>query len=30
MPAYKIIDGHGKVIGSGGGTSWGYKLPKPK
>jgi len=27
---YKIIDGHGKVIGSGSGTSWGFKLPKPR
>ena len=27
---YKIIDGNGNVIGSGRGTSWGNKLPKPK
>jgi len=28
--SYKIIDGNGKVIGTGSGTSWGYRLPKPK
>ena len=27
---YKIIDGNGNVIGSGSGTSWGYKLAKPR
>jgi hypothetical protein len=28
--SYEIIDGNGNVIGSGSGTSSGYKLPKPK
>jgi hypothetical protein len=27
---YEIIDGNGNVVGTGSGTSWGYKLAKPK